>query len=78
MPIAAPIRSKPSENRAQSGSDFEFASLRHMRENVAKEVDLATLPTCALHDGRNRRLEAFVRVADHEFRPGKAAFTKIP
>jgi len=71
-----PLPSTLAEDDSQRRGDFELARLRDVREDVAIEVNLAALPTRALHDRRYCRLEPFVRVTDDELRPCQAAFAK--
>lgn len=56
------------EDVAEARRDVELARLRHMSENIAKEMDLAALPARTLEDDCDRRFEPFVCIADNELR----------
>ncbi len=58
-------------DRADGGSDELRRRFRHEREGGAHEMDTAALPTRPMHHRADRRLEAFVRVTDHELPPGE-------
>jgi|GEM_PF-5189196 len=53
-----------SKHAAQRSRDLKFMVLRDMCKDVATEMDGAALPGCALQHRCDRRLHAFMRVAD--------------
>src|SRR5262249_36309255 len=71
QPRRLPVRL--GEDGAHQGGDHRLAALGHTRQEVAEEMDAASLPARSLQDAYKGRREPRVRVADPQLPPVQPA-----